>query len=101
MHIHTGQTGSGLVSLAKIGVLPGLVFSVLGLFSGLPEPLYTGETSTTRATTGSQSTGNSGQNRSPSTLRKRLVRKALFFTKELNRLIHQIGKHTKRAWLMP
>lgn len=33
-------------------------------------------------------------------LYERLVRKALF-TKELNRLIHQIGKHSKRAWLMP
>lgn len=68
MHIHTGQTGNGLVTLAKIGVLPGLSFSILGFFTGLPELLYTGETCTTRATTHSWSTGNSGQNRSPSSL---------------------------------
>jgi len=66
MHIHTGQTGSGLVSLDKTGVLPGLSSSISGFFTGLPELLYTGETSITRATTGSRSTGNSGQNRPPS-----------------------------------
>lgn len=68
MHAHTRWADKQWVSLAKIGVLPGLSFSVLGFSTGLPELLYTGETSTTRATTHSWSTGNSGQNRSPSSL---------------------------------
>lgn len=71
MHMHTGQKGSGSVSLAKIAVLPGLSFSILGIFAGLPELLYTGETSKTRANTSSWSTGNSGQNRSPPSLVKK------------------------------
>lgn len=68
MHKHNGQKGSGSVSLAKTAVLPGLSFSILRVFAGLPELLYTGETSKTRANTRSWSTGNSAQNRSPSSL---------------------------------
>lgn len=71
MHIHTGHIGSWLVSLAKIGVPPGLGFSLLGLFTELPELLHTGEASTTRAVTGSCSTGNSGQNRASPSLVQR------------------------------
>lgn len=67
MHTHTGQKGSWSVSLAKTVVLPGLSFSILGFFAGLPELLYAGETSKTRANTRSWSIRNSGQNRSPFT----------------------------------
>lgn len=84
--MHIQHTGSGLVWL-KEGFLQDSVFSGLWFFTVLPE-LLTGETSNTRATTHLWSTGNSGHNRK------------ILFTKELNGLIYQIGKHTKRAWLM-
>lgn len=79
--MHTQQTGSGLVWLRQ-GFFQGSVFSGLWFFTGLPELLLPGETTTTRATT------HSGHNRK------------ILFTEELNGLIYQIGKHTKMAWLM-
>lgn len=84
MHMHTKQAGSGLVWL-KQGLFQDSVFSGLGFFTGLPELLLTGEIS---ATTHSWSTGYSAHNQK------------ILFTKELNGIIYQIGKHTKRAWLM-
>lgn len=85
MYMHIQQTGSGLVWL-KERFFQDSVFSGLWFFTGLPELLLPGEASTTKATTHSRSTGNSGHNRK------------ILFTKELNGLIYQIGKHTKK-WL--
>lgn len=97
MHIHTKQTQ--WVSLAKIRVLPGHSFFWFRVFH------WATWTLSHRRNLYYQSNHTLMEHRElwsqqiPFISGYFLVRKILF-TRELNGLIYQRGKHTKRAWLM-